>query len=187
MLSTQNQASEFDLANNYLQGNNEALGTLYTSYFPALIMVAYKYTADTEKSKDLVSSVFEKLLCLSLEKRLQLSLHEQKGLYPLIYCIVKNKCIDHLKSSQIQAVIRSQLSKFIYLPGTNAAFNRFEEEAFNTLLNNLPKRENEILDLHLKGYKNEEIAKDLKLSYNTVRNTLHSAKQHVRSLWRHFM
>jgi DNA-directed RNA polymerase specialized sigma24 family protein len=41
--------------------------------------------------------------------------------------------------------------------------------------------------LHLQGFKNEEIANQLNISYNTVRNTLHSAKQRVKKLWQLFM
>ena len=62
-----------------------------------------------------------------------------------------------------------------------------ELEAIKHLLNNLPNREREMIELHLQGYKNEEIATQLNISYNTVRNTLHSAKQRIKKLWQVFM
>jgi RNA polymerase sigma factor (sigma-70 family) len=55
------------------------------------------------------------------------------------------------------------------------------------LIDYLSNREKEILQLHLQGFKNDEIATQLNISYNTVRNTLHSAKQRVKKLWQLFM
>jgi RNA polymerase sigma factor (sigma-70 family) len=187
MALSQTHIEEHLLAKNYKEGDNESLGILYKYYYATLIMVAYKYTNDSEKSKDIIASVFEKLLLLKLDKRSEITLNQEKGIYPLLYTIVKNKCLDDLKSTRIQTEIKKQIGNIFNLHSANIAYNRFEQDAIVTLLNNLPKRENEILELHLKGYKNEEIANNLNLSYNTVRNTLHSAKQRVRKLWTIFM
>lgn len=187
MVLSQTHIDEYVIAKSYINGDNDSIGILYKHYYSTLIMVAYKYTNDSEKSKDIIASVFEKLLLLSKEIRIEIALHESKGIYPLLYTIVKNKCLDDLKSNRIQSEIKKQFGNLFSLHITNVAYNRFEQEAISNLLNNLPKRENEILELHLKGYKNEEIASHLNLSYNTVRNTLHSAKQRVRKLWTIFM
>ena len=187
MVLSQTHIDEHEIAKSYINGDNDSMGILYKYYYSTLIMVAYKYTNDSEKSKDIIASVFEKLLLLSQEKRIEIILHESKGIYPLLYTIVKNKCLDDIKSNRIQTEIKKQFGNLFSLYSTNVAYNRFEQEAIANLLNNLPKRENEILELHLKGYKNEEIASQLNLSYNTVRNTLHSAKQRVRKLWTIFM
>ena len=61
-MSNKNILSEYNLAFNFINGNDEALGELYTLYYSSLMMVAYKYTQNTEKSKDIVGLVFEKLL-----------------------------------------------------------------------------------------------------------------------------
>ena len=87
----------------------------------------------------------------------------------------------------MQDEIKKHLGNLKVLNSTNAAYIRFELEAIKHLLNNLPKREREVIELHLQGYKNEEIATQLNISYNTVRNTLHNAKQHIKKLWQLFM
>ena len=150
-------------------------------------MIAYKYTTDTERSRDVVGAVFEKLLHLQTQKRQQIILHPQKGLYPFLVTIVKNKCLDGLKTNKLQDEIKKHLGNLLICNSTNAAFIRFESEAIKHLLNNLPNREKEIIELHLQGYKNEEIAIQLNISYNTVRNTLHTAKQRIKKLWQLFM
>jgi len=186
-LQKNNHSSEYELSCNYLHGNNEALGKLYIYYYQSLVMIAYKYTTDTEKSRDVVGAVFEKLLQLQIQIRQQIILHPQKGLYPFLVTIVKNKCLDGLKTNKLQDEIKKQLVHLIVFNSTNAASIRFELEAIKQLLNNLPAREKEMIELHLQGYKNEEIAVQLNISYNTVRNTLHNAKQRIKKLWQVFM
>jgi RNA polymerase sigma-70 factor (ECF subfamily) len=183
----ENKINEYDLGLNYMNGSDESLGELYSMYYSSLIMIAYKYTQNTEKSKDLVGFVFEKLLCFNHSKRETIFLHPTKGLYPLLISIIKNKALDDLKQHKVREEIKKQIVSSTNVISTNSIFSRFEEDAIKQLLYNLPNREKEILQLHLQGFKNEEIANQLQISYNTVRNTLHSAKQRVKKLWQLFM
>lgn len=179
--------NEYDLALNYINGNNDALGILYTNYYSSLIMIAYKYTTDTEKSRDIIGDVFEKLLHIPQQKRGQIILNTEKGIYPLLVTVVKNKCLDGLKTNKLHEEIKKHLVTLVLPNSINAGYIRFERESIKQLLNQLPKREKEIIELNLQGYKNEEIAVQLNISYNTVRNTLHSAKQRIKKLWQIFM
>jgi RNA polymerase sigma factor (sigma-70 family) len=177
---------EIHFSEKYIQGDNESLGVLYKFYYSKLVLLAFKYLSDKDKSRDVVGSVFETLLVLSTKKRNELLLHKQKGLYPLLVVIVKNKCLDALK----QQKTRLKIINFIGINAvisTNNIASRYSMEAFDLLLDNLPKREKEILKLHLSGYKHEEIAEREKISYNTVRNTVHAAKQKVKVIWNIFM
>jgi RNA polymerase sigma factor (sigma-70 family) len=186
-LQNNNHLNEYEWSCSYLHGNDDALGKLYVHYYQSLVMIAYKYTIDIEKSRDVVGAVFEKLLQLNAQKRQQIILHTQKGIYPFLVTIIKNKCLDGIKTNKLQYEIKKHLVTLITFNSTNAAFIRFELEAIKQLLNNLPNREREMIELHLQGYKNEEIAAQLNISYNTVRNTLHTAKQRIKNLWQVFM
>ena len=55
------------------------------------------------------------------------------------------------------------------------------------MLNSLQPREKEILKLHLEGYSNDEIAKYLGISYNSVKNNIYEAKKKLKELWSIFM
>jgi RNA polymerase sigma factor (sigma-70 family) len=182
-----NKLTEYNLALSYLNGDDEALGELYALYYSSLIMIAYKYTQNTEKSKDIVGQVFEKLLGLTISKRQTFFLHPEKGLYPLLFSIIKNKALDEIKQNKLQQEIKKYIESTTSYISTNTIFVRFEEEAIKQLIDYLSNREKEILQLHLQGFKNDEIATQLSISYNTVRNTLHSAKQRVKKLWQLFM
>ncbi len=182
-----NRLTEYDLAFSFINGDNDALGELYTLYYSSLIMVAYRYTLNTEKSKDIVGLVFEKLLSFSTSKRQTFFLHPEKGMYPLLLSIIKNKALDEIKQNKRHQEIKKQIESTTSFFSTNTIFVRFEEEAIKQLIDYLSNREKEILQLHLQGFKNDEIAIQLNISYNTVRNTLHSAKQRVKKLWQLFM
>ena len=182
-----NRLTEYDLALRYINGDNDALGELYTLYYSSLIMVAYRYTLNTEKSKDIVGLVFEKLLSFSTSKRQTFFLHPEKGMYPLLLSIIKNKALDEIKQNKLHQEIKKQMESTTSFFSINAIFVRFEEEAIKQLIDYLSNREKEILQLHLQGFKNDEIATQLNISYNTVRNTLHSAKQRIKKLWQLFM
>lgn len=186
-MQNNNHLNEYEWSCDYLNGNNDSLGKLYIHHYQSLVMIAYKYTTDTEKSRDVVGTVFEKLLQLNAQKRQQIILHPQKGIYPFLVTIIKNKCLDGLKTNKLHDEIKKHLGNLLIFNSTNAAFIRFELEAIKHLLNNLTKREREMIELHLQGYKNDEIAIQLNISYNTVRNTLHTAKQRIKNLWQIFM
>jgi RNA polymerase sigma-70 factor (ECF subfamily) len=187
VIITKNKIDEYNLGMNYIKGDDESLGELYKMYYSSVIMIAYKYTQNTEKSKDLIGFVFEKLLTFNHSKRETIFLHPTKGLYPLLISIIKNKALDDIKQHIVREEIKKQMVSLTDVISTNSIFSRFEEDAIQQLLYNLPNREKEILQLHLQGFKNEEIANQLQISYNTVRNTLHSAKQRVKKLWQLFM
>ena len=71
-MQNNNHLNEYEWSCNYLNGNNESLGKLYIHHYQPLVMIAYKYTTDTEKSRDVVGAVFEKLLQLNAQKRQQI-------------------------------------------------------------------------------------------------------------------
>jgi len=105
----------------------------------------------------------------------------------LLLSIIKNKSLDEIKQNKLHQEIKKQIESITSYISTNAIFVRFEEDAIKQLIDYLSNREKEILQLHLQGFKNDEIAMQLNISYNTVRNTLHSAKQRVKKLWQLFM
>ena len=68
----------------------------------------------------------------------------------------------------------------------NESLKKFSEDGIKLLLHNLQPREQEILQLHINGYTNEEIAKHLKITYNTVKNNIYESKLKIRKLWKYF-
>jgi DNA-directed RNA polymerase specialized sigma24 family protein len=43
------------------------------------------------------------------------------------------------------------------------------------------------MTMHIEGYRNEEIAETLRITYNTVKNNIYEGRQRLRRIWRIFM
>lgn len=154
------------------------LGNIYSELSPELLLTAYYYLKDEDDAKDIVSDVFERLLKLTDTELSELLNNNIKG---YLFIVVKHKCFDFLKTKKNRASI---LQNVFYLFNTKTEINtRFEEDLFEKLMIELPNREAQVLQLSIQGFKNEEIAEQLNISYNTVRNTLHEAKKKTRLLW----
>ena len=100
---------------------------------------------------------------------------------------VRNACFDMLRVRKRQASLLDRVRVSLGLNRKPEAYERFQQEAMNLMMEELSGRERQILQRHIEGYKNHEIAEELRVSELTVRNTLHNARKRIRKLWRIFM
>jgi RNA polymerase sigma-70 factor (ECF subfamily) len=168
----------------FARGNNDALRQVYKTYHAPLVLLAYHYLKDEQLAKDEVAEVFTRLLemdSLTRQERLE---GVDENLYGFLRTIVKNRCIDHGRTSAKRASI---------LNGTFWLFNRsinedpLVEADMRTLIDALPTTQRKVMQLHLDGYDHDAIAENLGISVQTSRNTLVKAKEKLRHLWRTFM
>lgn len=167
----------------FKQGNNHALDSVFKHFRTSLYFVAYKHLRDTEKAKDVVQEVFLKLLKLSAIKRNTYLPDNASELHALLYVITKNKALDETKVTNNRLKL---LHHFFANSKTEYDDAHAKEELLPLILTKLPKREGEILKLHIDGHKNEEITQMLNISYNTVRNTLSESKKKAQHYWKLF-
>ena len=153
---------EIKLWNRFLRGDNEALGELYSDLFEPLVFVSFYYVKNNETARDIVSNLFVSLLVTSVEVRNEKWKSVNK-LQAYLATAVKNKSIDYLRSvknqSEILQLVRGNSSEEMSL---------FSNESLDQLSN----QESKLFQLHLDGYKNEEIADHFTISEKTVRNKL---------------
>lgn len=169
----------------FIEGNNTVIQDIYLKYHDDLLMHAYSMLSNQEQAKDIVASVYMKLLEMPPKKRKELLADSANHLDQFLHYIVKNKCIDHLRQEKNR--IKLQKKRVLpFLPQYSSPDELMEED-ISFLLQMVPGQQKKILQLHLDGYSNQDIADDIKISYNTVRNTLTVAKKKVRKLWNSFM
>ncbi|MCB9363035.1 MAG: sigma-70 family RNA polymerase sigma factor [Flavobacteriales bacterium] len=168
----------------FVAGNNEAIATVYKQTLPQLLFIAYRYLNDSEKSKDVVSDVFEKLITMnSVERKNKLSGVDEK-LEVFLKVIVKNRCINQLNIEKNRRGILKHLGLF---RNGQSLPNELQKDDFNSMLTLLSDRQKEVLQLSLKGFKNNEIAAQLEISENTVKNTLVNSKKKIKEIYNTFM
>lgn len=174
--------------NRYRLGDNKALGAIYSEYYIVLKTRAYSFLDDEMKSEDAVQDTFLKFFNYSIQRRYDLPQGDDINLKAYFTRAVNTKCLDILKQEKNRRDILNNVKSSIFSLFTRPlAEESFAEENYNDMLDVLPDRQREILKLHIEGYKNDEIAQSLSVSYNTVRNTISSSKAKIRVLWSTFM
>lgn len=92
--STKSISTDQELLLEYADsGDLEVLGVLYDRYIHLVYGVSLKYLKDREESKDVVMSIFEKLIS-------DLKKHEVKNFKSWLHVITKNFCLMKLRSSK---------------------------------------------------------------------------------------
>lgn len=171
----------------FCKGDNTAITTQYKCWLPELYLIAYRYTKNQEQSEDIVGDCFEKLLQMPLEKRKQKFIDGEINLKALLIVIVKNKCLDYIKTTKNRNRIIDGIKSIWSTSSNNTATTIFTNESFETLLKCLPEKEQVILKMNLEGYKHEEISEKLQLSEKSISNSLSLSRAKIKSLWSVFM
>lgn len=171
----------------FCKGENDAIVTKYKEWLPEFYMLAYRYVKNQEVAEDTVADSFEKLLLLPLEKRKQKFIIEQINLKALMYVMIKNKCLDHLKILKNRNRIIDNIRRVWEVKSNNDSKKIFADENFENLLLCLPTRERLILKMNIDGYKHQEIGEKLNISEKTVSNTLSLSRSKIKKLWSTFM
>lgn len=170
---------EINSWNEYVNGNNSALGELYTAIFEKLVFHAIYYTKNPETARDIVSELFVSLIELYSEERRQ-RWSKIQYVEALLLAIVRNKCLDYLK-------IKSGRLRILEEQSSNLVQNPHEEleqiKHLEQCMNELKEDERNLMNLHLHGFNNHEIGDSLQISEKTVRNKLSLSRKRIIKLW----
>lgn len=168
----------------FVLGDNNAIAMVYKHLLPQLLFVAYQYLKDEEKAKDVVSDIFERLISMSLdERKIKLSGVNEK-LEVFFSVIVKNRCINIINTEKNRNSIIKKMNFFVV---KTEYPNELQQDDFECMLELLPLRQKEIIQLNIAGFKNNEIAEQLNITENTVKNTLVNAKKKIKEIYTIFM
>ncbi len=165
----------------FLKGENNALGSLYTDIFEPLVFRAISYTKDPEVARDIVSQLFMELVAVPKKARLERwkKVRDPKS---FLAVIVRNKCLDHVRVFSNRQRLHKRLAE-----EAEVNVNEDDEMDFSIKLqecvSTLTDHERKLLKLHLNGYRNADIAHELKLSEKTVRNRLSLTRKMLAVRW----
>ena len=165
--------------NEYVNGNNSALGELYAAIFEKLVFRAIYYTKNPETARDIVSELFVSLIELNSNERKK---RWEQTLNPefLLLAIVRNKCLDFLKieSGRLRILKQQESTDLIDLQKENDIIKHLEQ-----CLDELKEDERKLMNLHLNGFNNHEIGNTMQISEKTVRNKLSLSRKRIIKLW----
>lgn len=138
---------------------------IFDQYFNSLVLFANRYLTQQEDSESLVQDTFLALW----ENRLEFP--NEISVKAYLYSTVRNKSLNILKHNKIKQqyidnVLAEKDSELYYMTSV------IEEETRRLIFNaidELPEHSRRVCLLSLKGFNNQEIAEQLKISINTVK------------------
>jgi len=174
-----------DLFDRIKSGDQKALETLFSVYFPRLNDFARNVVKDDVISQDIVQDVFVKVW----EKRLEI---ETINLEAFLFKLVRNRCIDYIKylkvvNNRMQQIQLSSKYEELYRIDFigDEPYVLIEQELKQKIektIESLPERCREVFILsRMNGLKNKEIAEKLGINIKNVERHLTRALQTFRT------
>ncbi len=165
--------------------NNINFDDLFRYNYRPLCLYALHYLQDVDLSEDIVQESYT-----ALWEKLQEGVHilNRKS---YLYMMVRNRCLDHLRKKGIPTESLKPYDIYGIIDDDDAQERAQAEARMWTAIDSLPEKCREVFILSKRdGLKYEEIAEELNLSVNTVRNQISKAlkvlKEGVHKLYTFF-
>lgn len=156
-----------DLWKQFIEGDDTSLGALYEDLFEPLFFISFFIVKNNDHARDIVGDLFAQLLCTSASERNQ-KWNSIQEIEKYLNAVVRHKSIDHLRSIRNRERILKTISfSKTQLPDVYA----------DEVLNHLSNLDKELMNLHISGYNNHEIASQYQLSEKTIRNRLSKSRK----------
>jgi RNA polymerase sigma-70 factor (ECF subfamily) len=156
----------------------DAYKNIFELYYKPLCSFAKKYVLDLAIAEDIIQELFVKFWEQRSEIRLKTSVKSY------LFRSARNECLNYLKHQHV----RKKFVMHLMNASTDSSFHdQLEEEDINHLIYNtvksLPPRCKQIFELsRFEGRSFEDIARELSISENTIKNQLVRALRLIRQV-----
>ncbi|WP_026953671.1 RNA polymerase sigma factor [Algoriphagus vanfongensis] len=162
---------------NFQKGDNQAIETIYSYYKPGVIRFIISLIKDAEESEVIFHNVFLKIL----RKRKQLN--TEKGIQAYIFTIAKNEVIDYF--NRLNST-RKKVDEYYHNRIETSVDLKEEEEKLMLRLeegiDQLSEQRRKVIRLsYFDNLSYQEIAEQMMISKNTVKNHLIKARLSLRN------
>jgi len=151
---------------------------MFERLFPPMCLLATRILKDDEKGKDVAQEAFVKLW-----EREQQDFVSEHALRGYLYVLVKNACLNLIeKEGRIQS---SSVDAALHLPEKEFLHELLREETFQILryaISGLSPQAEEVMNLMLKGFSNQDIADQLGITVNSVKTVKKRAYRSLREI-----
>lgn len=177
------ETSDHTLLSRFKNGDEEAFKVIYEKYAAKIYRFVYSFLKNKEQVEEVVQETFLSIW-INREK-----LNENSPLEPYIFTISKRLVIDTFRKStstdKLRATLFARITEENNLTEENIIFSdlmRFTENA----ISKLPKQQQTVFRLsRFDGLSYDEIASQLNISKNTVKNHLIVALKTIRTQFEH--
>ena len=171
---------ELQLLKEIRQGNELAFKSLFEQYRNQLLTYLFKITKSTETAEEIVLNVFLKIW-QGRQTITQIEKFDQ-----FLFRVAHNMAIDFLKFPKRNPLLQQEGWNLMHEPKSeenadNKLLLKNTESIVGQAIDNLSPQRQKVIYLHYyHGFTNEEIAQELNLRKNTVRNHLCSSIEFIR-------
>ena len=166
----------------FINGENDALSFVYEPLFQPLLFIAIKYVKNPEIAQDITSELFVSLLETDLNTR-QSKWSQIRDIKAFLSTIIKCRAIDYIRMHQNRLRI---LQKEAIFQQENQDLI-LDLEHLKLCIDALPNDEKHLIELHLAGFKNEEIAEQKNYTEKTIRNKLSASRKKLIYIWKNLI
>jgi RNA polymerase sigma-70 factor (ECF subfamily) len=175
----ESSVSDKALAEELREGSEKAFETIYLQYHRLLYSVAFRYLASKEDAEDIVADVFVHFW------EMRRNIVVETSLRNYLYTMMKNMILNRWRKSE--PVFIADYSEAQQKEDDDTFEELFEKkelmEHLYMAINNLPEQKRRICLLKLEeNLKNEEIAKRMDISLNTVKTHYMQALRQLRAV-----
>lgn len=154
----------------------EAFEKLYEIFFERLVLFAQVYVYEQDVAEDFVQEIILELWATNTSHKIQ------KSLEAYLYKAIKNKCLNHLRKINIRdSYKRKEEEAFRYSQNHDLADNKDLINKLHLSIEKLPPKCKQVFLLCVvQNYSYSEIAEDLGISINTIKNHIKRAYKYLR-------
>lgn len=157
------------------QGNKAAFRLLYDRYAPLVFDLAYKLLKDKAAAEEIVQDCFVKIWTNRDQIRLE------QDIWPLIYVSAKRLCYNQLRHEQVAHKYFVQVEHHVINDVQQKLDVRELEDCLESSIAKLPEQQKTALRLsRMEGYSHQQIAHEMGISPNTVKNHITQALKNLR-------
>ena len=148
---------------------------LFLEFNKALIMFAYRYIEDISICEDIVQNTFVNLWNDDIFLKPKISLKAY------LYKVVKNKCLNHIRSEKSKN--RAYDNFMSFLSDSVIEHSMMKEGLYSRIHNvikELPEKQQKVILMSMNSYSNLEISEEMNISTNTTRSHKRRAYEKLR-------
>lgn len=163
----------------YIRGlknkDSQVFGELFASYHATLFRFAESYLFDPEATEDVIQEVFIKLWEMP-------ELKIERSLKSYLFLMVKNRCIDHLRSLQIEDKNKRKLYEALAVSdSTDIVLDEKSEAMIKKTIDEMPEQCKQVYQLSVfQNMKYQEIANELNISVSAVKVQMFRARKYLK-------
>ena len=163
-------STESKLIHKLKKGSMKAFDTIYNMYVKQLYTYCFQYTKSKEDAEEIVQDVFVRLW---INRK---NIRQEETLRSLLFIMSKHHLINayrtHINSLMYEDYVKYQDNIPAESQGCPIEYNEFVKQ-LKTALHNLSDTQQQVIEMSkLKHLTNKEIALELELSEQTVKNKL---------------